>query len=67
MIFYKASGEFLIFILKWFFINLALVANFKVDKVSSKLLEWVEQVTSSEVLKFPPKLSYRILVNLESL
>jgi hypothetical protein len=53
----SASGEFLMFILKWFLIDFALVANFKVERVSSKLLEWLEHVTSSDVLKLPPKLS----------
>ena len=46
----KASGEFFIFILKWFFIDLARLANFKVDKVSSIEELCVEHVTTNEVL-----------------
>ena len=45
----------------------ALTPNFKVDIVSAKLYILGEQVTIKVVLELPPKVSYKILVNLEFL
>lgn len=55
------------FIFGLFWMNFALLANFKVPRVSSKFLKCGEHVTISEVLKFPPKLSYSRRVSFESL
>ena len=54
-------------ILALFLIDFALTPNLSVDKVSCSLKTEGEHVTIKVVLAFPPKDSYKILVNLESL
>ena len=44
------SGDFLMFILMWFLMILARLANFMVEIVSLVLALWGEQVTIKEVL-----------------
>jgi len=47
---FNFSGDFLIFILMWFLIRLALLANFIVDMVSFVFALWGEHVTIKDVL-----------------